>query len=185
MIPNPPFMKKTSPLLALALIAFLFTTSFAQTVNQTLITEPVKYNDFIVEQQNLIGDKLLQLIQVFQDAQSTKDEATASLELVNGAIGLALSNLSGLSPIEDHGLKQKATDLFLFYQRTMQSKYPLLINQVYSESPDQEEINRILTEVTAEEKGYDDSFQEAQTNFAAANNFSLEENRLQKEINKE
>jgi hypothetical protein len=175
-------MKRSRQLFTLLLALFLYVSGSAQSSDRKVIQEPVKYNDYIVDQQNLIGGKLLELFQVFNNPESSQSEATASLEFVNAAIEQALANLSVLSPIEDLGVKQAATDLFLFYRQTMQSKYPLLINQVYSSAPDVEEINRIMAEITNEEKGLDEAFLGAQEKFAAANNFKLEENELQKEI---
>lgn len=165
------------------LAVLLYAASSAQSSNRIVISEPVKYNDYIVDQQNLIGGKLLEMIQVLNKSESTQDEATASLEMVKATITQALSNLDILSPIEDFGVKQDANDLFLFYQRTAQTKYPLIISQLYSASPDVDEIDKVLAEITTEEKGLDDAFLGAQQKFAAANNFTLEENELQKDIN--
>lgn len=169
-------------LLASILLALLFASAYAQTGTAVVITEPVKYNDYIVDQQNLIGNKLLGLNQVMGNPEATKDDALAAIEQIKAAIEQALLNTGNLSPIEDMGLKKAAIDLFHFYQRTMQTKYPALINQVYSDTPDTDLINTLLGEVTAEEKGYDDAFLGAQSKFASANNFSLEENELQKDF---
>jgi hypothetical protein len=176
-------MLKKEYLFTFTLALLLYAASFAQSGNRLVITEPVKYNDYIVEQQDLIGGKLLELVQILNKNESTQDDATASLEIVKATIVQALSNLSALVPLKDSGVKQDAADLFLFYQRTALTKYPPIIGQLYSGSPDFDEIDKLLSEITAEEKGYDEAFQQAQQKFADANNFTLEENELQKDIN--
>lgn len=165
------------------LFVFVFAgTIFAQS-GKVKITDPVKYNDYIIDEQNEIGESLLDLMDIISDETSTEDVAMAYLDLLTATIDLSLADLENLEKMkDDYGLRKAALDLFGFYRRIMGTKYAEMIEQLYSESPDMEVIDRITKEVSDEEKGYDAAFQSAQQSFATAHGFTLTPNSMQEDI---
>lgn len=146
-------------------------------------TDPVKYNDFIVGEQNKIGESLLDLMEVINDETSTLDVAMSYLGTLSATIDQSIANMENLEKLtNDYGLKNASMELFGFYKRIMRDKYSEILKQLYSESPDVDAINRITQEVSDEEKGYDAAFQKAQQAFASANGFTLAPNSMQDDI---
>jgi len=172
-------MKKFN-LFTFVLLFFLSFESFAQSGNQLVITEPVKYNDYIVNEQNAIGEKIINLMGIVSEATSTHETAMAALQLLSNTIDNSIRNLENLKTYDpDFGMKVAAMDLFQFYHRIIQNQYVQLINELYTEQPNVEKINGLVDQVSVEEKGFDDAFQAAEQKFADANNITLEKNELQ------
>lgn len=173
-------MKTALSVLFLLLFSVL---SYSQS-GSVRISEPIKYNDYIVAEQNEIGESLLDLMDVINDETSTEETAMFFLGKLNTTIALSIGDLENLEKMNnDYDLKKSALDLFNFYKRIMGNTYPVIIRQLYSEIPDIELINKLTQEVAAEEKGYDDAFQKAQQSFSSANGFSLTPNTMQDQIN--
>lgn len=147
------------------------------------ITDPVKYNDYIVDQQNLIGEQLVKLIGMLQAMPEDKSELIDQLEVLIAQCKSSISNVKNLRPNpNEFGLKQAALDLFGFYEKTMDHEYRQLIDEIYKEEPNQEVLNDILKNVTANEATFDSVFQSKQGEYAKYHNIQLEENQLQEEI---
>lgn len=157
--------------------------SFGQTT-PVRISDPVKYNDYIVNEQNEIGESLLALMGVINDETSTLDIARSYLAALNSTIDHTIADMNNLEELKnDYGLKKSAMDLFGFYKRIMSDKYSVIITQLYAEIPDVELITRITGEVTDEEKGFDAAFQQAQQSFASGYGFTLSPNSMQDDLN--
>jgi hypothetical protein len=168
-------------------IAFLLLLVFAGiSVGQPApvnISDPVKYNDFIVGEQNEIGESLLDLMEVINDETSTLDIAMTYLGTLSATIDQSIADMENLEKMNnDYGLKKSAMDLFGFYKRIMGDKYSEIIKQLYSESPDIVLIDQITKEVADEEKGFDAAFQLAQQSFATGYGFTLAPNSMQDDI---
>lgn len=165
------------------LFVFVFAgTLFAQS-DKVKISDPISYNDYIVNEQNEIGDALLDLMDVISDVTSTEEMAMYQLGVLTAAIDLSIIDLENLETIKnDYGIRRAALDLFGFYKRIMGTQYVEMIGQLYSEVPDMEVIDRISQEVTEEEKEFDAAFQLAQQAFASAHGFTLTPNSLQEEL---
>ena len=151
---------------------------------QTLkVTDPVKYNDYIVDQQNLIGEQLVKLIGMFDALPEDKTVVTDQLEILITQCKSSVKSVQNLKPIpNEFGMKQGALDLFSFYQVTMDTYYRQMIDEVYKEVPDAEVLQGIVTNVQENEAKYDDAFQASQGKFAKYHNIQLGENELQQEL---
>jgi hypothetical protein len=153
------------------------------------ISDPVKYNDYIVEQQNNIGDELLKLIAMFDALPEDQSIPTDQLNVIISTAKTSIANLNNLKPIaNEFGMKQSAIDLFNFYKGTMDTDYRTVLDQLYAETPEVALLQEILVKIQGEEAAVDQKFQEAQEKFSQHHNIQLEENEQQKEfdeINKE
>lgn len=164
----------------LLLLTICFAGLNAQTVK---ITEPVKYNDYIVEQQNRIGGELLKLIGMFDALPEDKSETVAQLDVVISTCTDAISKLKNLKTINNEfGMKQAALELFEFYEEIMDTDYRKVIDELYHEVPDMTVLQDILVKVQESEAVVDQKFQTAQGSFAKYHNMQLEENELQEEF---
>jgi hypothetical protein len=171
-------------LLKKSFLLILLTMSIAGLNAQTLkITDPVKYNDYIVGQQNIIGTELLKLIGMFDALPEDKSETFAQLDVVITKCSEGVANLKNLKPIaNEFGMRQAAIELFSFYHEIMDTDYRTIIDQLYSDAPDMEIMQGILTKVQDAEAVVDAKFQSAQKAFSAHHNIQLEENELQEEF---
>lgn len=175
-------MKKTSYFFSLLLV-FFSVISLAQTSSKVKLSTAIEYNDYIVEAQNKIGKTLLDLNAVVANVESTHEQAKASLMVLRNTIDASINTLENLEQLTpDYGLRATALDLFRFYKRIMNNQYVQMTDEIYSANPNYELLDKLLAEVSSEEKTYDDAFQSAQEQFASANNFVLEKNSMQEQI---
>jgi hypothetical protein len=174
---------KKSTLLLVALLFSGISMLKAQSDSQVSITDPVEYNDYIVDAQNRIGKNLLDLMAVVNDLESTHEQAKTSLSVLNSTIDMSILSLENLKTLEpDFGIKQTAIELFLFYQKTMRTTYVIMVDEIYSAEPNLELLNKYMAEITEEEGKYDNAFQSSQEQFAAKHNISLEKNSIQDQL---
>lgn len=173
-------MKNCINTLALFILLFISYEASCQTSQLKIISDPVEFNDYIVNQQNSIGSELQVLISIVTDNSTTKTQALTELDILNGVVADAVINLQNLKPIDpDSGLTAAAIDLFSFYKRIMSTSYKELVDEIYAEAPDAEKMDLILSSITEDEAKYDATFQTSQQSFANYYNFSLKENDLQ------
>jgi hypothetical protein len=167
-----------------SLFILLFLVAFMGMKGQTLkISDPVKYNDYIVDQQNVIGVELLKLIDMFGNLPEDKTVATDQLEVILTTCNNGIINLQNLKPINNEfGMRQAAVELFQFYIQIMDSDYRTVLDQLYLEEPDAKLMQEILTRITESEGVVDEKFQSAQSAFAKYHNIQLEQNELQEEF---
>ncbi len=177
-------MKKTIQISGLLFLFLVSLTGYSQVTPTKTITEPVAYNDYIVNQQNLIGKNLLSFIDVFSDTTASKNDAIGKLNIVILTASDAIDNMNSLKTYDpDFGLKQSALNLFSFYKRVLGTTYFSILDEVYSAQPDSQKVNDLVASITEEEAGFDKAYAAAQEKFAAANNFTLEENELEEKFN--
>jgi len=161
---------------------FISFSGKGQSGSAVVITVPVEYNDYIVEQQNKIGSEMKVFIGVLTDELSTKSEALTALDKLNETISLSTITIENLKQIDpDFGLKTEALNLFKFYSKTISTSYLKLLDELYAETPDLDKMNQLMTQITEEEAIYDNAYKTAQEKFAAQNNFVLEANTLMDE----
>lgn len=147
------------------------------------ITDPVKYNDYIVGEQDRIGTELLKLIDMFGALPEDKQVTINQLEVVLRTCESANANLDRLKPIEhEFGLRDAAKGLFTFYHNIIDTDYRVVIDELYADTPDIDKMQEILNNVTTAEATYDETFQTAQQSFAKYHNMELKENELQEEF---
>lgn len=151
--------------------------------NTVKITDPVKYNDYIVGEQDRIGTELLKLIGMFDALPEDQKVCINQLEVVLTTCKSAIANVEKLKPIEhEFGLKNASIDLFKFYDRIIDSDYRVIIGELYKDVPDLEKMQGVLTKVTEEEATYDGAFQTAQQSFATYHNMDLRPNEMQEQF---
>jgi hypothetical protein len=151
---------------------------------QTLkISDPIRYNDYIVNQQSRIGEELLKLIGMFDALPEDKAVCIDQLEVIIATCKSAIANLQNLATINhEFGMRDSAIELFQFYDVTMETDYRKVIDELYAEIPDMELLQSILTRIQEQEATSDKKFQGAQEQFAKYHNISLQENSLQEEF---
>ena len=101
--------------------------------NTVKITDPVKYNDYIVGEQDRIGQELLKLIGMFDALPEEEQTCIDQLEIVLTTCKSAIANVEKLKPIEhEFGLKNASIELFKFYDRIIDSDYRVIIGDDYN-----------------------------------------------------
>lgn len=168
-------------------ISFLFVATLLS-ANAQSITDPVKYNDYIVEQQSLIGEKMLAFTGKFSEENMTLAVITPILEDLLSTAKKGVSAVKQLTPFEgDTQLKQSAIDLFQFYVAIIDREYREMVNLVFGDNLNDvaiEQIQELVQKITADEAVYDGNFSAAQAAYAAKYGFILDKNKLQDEIDK-
>jgi hypothetical protein len=166
------------------ILVFLLALTATQLTAQThKISDPIAYNDYIVDQQNRIGEELLKLIGMFDALPEDKAVCTDQLDVIISTCRSATTNVQNLKPIEkEFGMKLAALELFAFYNETMDTDYRLVIDELYKDTPDLELLNQILVRIQTAEGEVDEKFQGAQESFAKYHKISLQENDLQEEF---
>lgn len=161
-----------------ALVLFMFTygTAAAQTTYKTAI----EYNDYIVGEQDKVGD----LIAKFNTYISDDDYATARTLLAVDMKKQAQSTLKNVKNMPgwkgDVALRDAAVALFQFYLDCIQNEYVEMLNIVSKDAAainqaDYDRLDVILKNIVDKENGLDAAFEAAQTNFASKNGFTLTE----------
>jgi hypothetical protein len=169
-------------------LTFLLITSYLKADSQT-ITTAVAYNDFIVNEQNKIGDKTLTLTGKLNEEGMTKELVLVALEDLLSTTSASILAVQQLAPFEDGAdLKQSSLDLFQFYARIFDSNYREMVNLLFLENLDDEAItmlNSIVVKIQTEEAVYDEHFRNAQNAFAEKHNIQLGDNEIQERIDKQ
>lgn len=166
--------------LALFLIAALNSASIAQ---QKIITDPIKYNDYIVASQNDIMLEMLKFNELMSDSTNTLARSKAQIQVMIELTKKAIKTTQNLKPLDkDFNLRNTAIDLFGFYEKAMQVDYINMVEEIFKPAPDYNRLQEILKGVTEAEKGFDEAFQTAQKNFADYYDIELTENDLNKKL---
>lgn len=154
--------------------------------NGQTFSDPVTYNDYIVDLQNSVGEKLLLFNNELSDEYSTYE----SVEPYFLALGVAMNNaaekMKTVPAYEGNSdLRDAAAQLFDFYVSIYNNEYKTLLAIVFSDELDVEDLNNVNTimeGVIEKEARYDNNFKIAQEAFATRNNISLTPNELQELI---
>jgi hypothetical protein len=151
--------------------------------NSVVITDPVKYNDYIVNQQTAIGEGILNFTNALNQENITKQAALDQLDISLKIAEKSIDNIKKLKRLNpDFGLGDAALSLFEFYKKTMEVSYKEMVIELFNTEPDMDKLNRIIQSVSDDEKIVDDTFSKAQEKFAQHYNISLGENEFQKKI---
>lgn len=149
----------------------------------------IDYNDYIVEQQNKVGEAILTFNDVMASDDATKESIQPYHELLISTCREGLGNLHELSDYEGNDeLRQAAIDLFNFYVLTFTDDYTEMIEILFGENSDEEtmdNLNALLEKITIGEGEFDNGFAMAQASFSELYGFDLLENELQEEIDEE
>ncbi len=141
---------------------------------QTTFTDPIAYNDFIIDQQLAVGEAI-EAIFDFELPDSALIWATYDLSLAR--VKQANANIKSLKPFEGDSVFIKAAiELFAYYEKTFINDYPDFITFFLDEAPlesETEEMNQRVEFLANWESELDMVFTLAQETFAKAHNFTF------------
>ena len=167
----------------------LFISAIAIQTNAQKFTDAVSYNDFIISEQAKIGDEILEFNDMMSQASSTKEILELKLDTMVLVAKSALASVEHAGPFEDNTrFYNSIVALFGYYTEIMGTTYYTLLNLFFVPEYTTEvatEIESIINEIVQQEALYDNEFAEAQMEFAARYNFTLEANELQEKIDQE
>lgn len=144
-------------------------------------TSAIEFNDKIVEEQNKIGQRLIDFNAAVEAGTSTDLPLKLTLEQTKASLAI----VEKLSWQDGAGLRNSAIELFKFYQSIVANEYVEMVKII--EKPDLSEadvtrLNELMASITDREGKLDAEFAAQQDKFAELNGFTLEPNELQDEI---
>lgn len=165
------------------IVAFGFTAcnSPEKGENGEVYKTPMKYNDYIIERQNKILEKI---IKFSNTAESDLDEADQLLNDYAIDASAMLKEIKGMpSYRKDTAFRQAAINTFKFYKQVFEVHYKDIV-RFRKENTDEadEQINNVVELLTKEEEKVDKAFHNAQKDFAKKNKMKLIDNQMQKKI---
>jgi vacuolar-type H+-ATPase catalytic subunit A/Vma1 len=150
------------------------------------LTTAVAYNDFIVAEQAKISEKILDFSNNFY-----KDSLiiNAKYEALKFQCLDSYSAIKSMPAFDNStAYRDVAANLFQFYVNTCSDEYAkfkaIAIRAVFNED-DMKMIGFLIQSLTLKEQEYDLEFTQAQTQFAADNNFQLNDNPMQEKLDKQ
>jgi len=142
---------------------------------QKEITDPIEYNDYIVQQQINIRNEIDVMNKIISDLTSTKSMAMDQIKVLIGVSKQSIDNLNNLKIMQpDFQFKATAINLLKFYKRIIETTYIELINEIYASTPDNNKLNELIELIIKEESDYDSAYLSSQKEFAAYYEFTLE-----------
>jgi hypothetical protein len=170
-----------------SILAFLWVMLVSVAVAQQPITDPVVYNEKIVDAQNEIGREILEFID-FMGAGAWED-AEKHLQDVISVTNSQIQVVKAMPEFEGNSsLRNAAVELFQFYNATFKSDYREILDILKKETllaKDEQRIQEIINNLSAAEASYDEKFRTEQNAFAQTHNMQLIENELQGELDGE
>lgn len=148
--------------------------------------DAVEYNDFIVNRQMIVLKQMMAVADVTDDKL---DWGLSVMANTADTLDVLIKDVKDMPPYgKDSALRDAAVDLFTFYQRIFKDDYRELFEIRKNGGLATEEgltrMNEIVDKVSKEEDGLDSRFEKAQNAFAKSNGMRLEENSMQKKIDK-
>jgi hypothetical protein len=145
-----------------------------------------EYNDYIVGRQTTIMKNVMDFVEV---SQTNLDSAEKMLDVYIVDLDRIIGQIRDMPAYKgDSALRDAAIASFSFYKKIFGNDYKQLIairNSGRAETQEgQDEMNKIVENITREEEKYDREFHNAQRSFADKNNMKLRENEMQDKINK-
>jgi hypothetical protein len=146
----------------------------------------IEYNDFIVNRQMIVLKDMMSIADITDDKL---DWALSVMSKSADTLDVLIKDVKNMPPFgKDSALRDAAADLFTFYQRIFKDDYRELFEIRKNGGMETEEgiarMNEIVDKVSKEEDGLDAKFEAAQNAFAKSNGMRLEENSMQKKIDK-
>ena len=154
--------------------------------NGKLYKNAVEYNDYIVNRQTIIMKNVMDFVKI---SGTDIDSAGKMLDRYILEMDSLISDVRAMPSYKgDSILRDAAIGSFGFYKKVFGNEYKQLLGIRRSgESGTKDgvaEMNKIVEQITLGEEQYDKIFHNAQDDFAKKNNMTLEENELQKKIDK-
>lgn len=145
-----------------------------------------EYNDYIVNVQVSIGEKMLAFNDIVGDENSTLEFVISELNTIVKFADDQIAKASKITPFEKNTeLKESALALFRFYRQILNEDYRKMVTIFFDPNLNEEsltEMEAILESISQREAPLDERFQTAQIAFAEKYNLELLENELQEEI---
>lgn len=142
---------------------------------QITFNNAIEYNDYIINQQNLIVERIDAYISNISDGD--KNSTLVSLKELIKTIDQSLINLKNIGPYESNSaFRDAAIDLFEFYKSVAMNEYNEIVDIRFKEELTDEDYNRlqeIVDQISAKEKLVDDKFINSQKAFANEFGFIL------------
>lgn len=173
-------MKKLALILIVA-VGFTACNSPEKGENGVTYKTPVQYNDYIIERQTTLLEKIMKFADV---AKTDLDVANKMLDEYAADASVMIKEIKGMPAFrKDTAFRQAAVNSFTFYKKAFSEYYKNIII-IRKEGADdaEDQLDKVLEKLTAEENRVDYAFRIAQQSFAAKNKMKLQENKMQKEI---
>jgi len=146
------------------------------TCGKVVLSTPVAYNDFIVDQQNEIIQKMVKLNELYQ--KGTNKEISWHYKELIACTDSNLKKITLLTPYEnDSTLKLRAFNLITYYSKIFHHEYKEVVDvflEGYTPSDDEmERIYNIIQEVKKNETELNAQLSQAQIAFAKKHGFEF------------
>lgn len=168
------------------LVSTLFVLLLALNGRTQTFSSAKEYNDYIVDVQVSIGEKMLAFNDIVGGENSTLEYAISELNAIVKFADDQIAKASKITPFEKNTeLKESALALFRFYRLILHEDYRKMVTIYFDPNLNEAslaEMQAILDDITEREKPLDARFQIAQEAFASKYNLELLENELQQEI---
>jgi len=144
------------------------------------------YNDYIINRQTSLVQKILDFSRI---AQNNLDSADQLLDEYDVETDQMITDIEGMPPYKgDSTFRNAAIESFKFYKKVFGTDYKRLIAIKKEGGEETEEgsaeMKEIVDELSKHENKLDKIFHNAQLAFARKNNMKLDENEIQKRVEK-
>jgi len=168
-------------LVLFVVVGFMACNSPEKGANGVTYKTPVEYNDYIIGKQTI----LLERIMKFADAAKVNlDSADKLLDKYSAEAEVMIKDIKGMPGFrKDTTFREAAVNSFTFYKKAFDDYYKKIIQIRKEGAADaDDQLDKVLEKLTAEEKRVDYAFRINQQSFAAKNKMKLKENSMQKDI---
>ncbi len=152
-------------------------TAFGVRSQTTSFSDPVDYNDYIIDLQDGIGYSLDYYMLELNDSAATYDDCEFAREVLVMVIEDAVDSLKRLAPYDGNtDFRDRAVELFNFYYSIVQNEYKQIQDILFLTdytTEDEMRYNSLVDDIVARETVYDDNFAAAQQAFADKYGFEL------------
>lgn len=158
----------------LFIVAFLSVGSLLQAQQ---FKDAVAYNDYVVEQQLEIQDKMVAFNEAIGNPELTMADIRPYHTALLAQCESAVKKIKAMPPYEGNtALRDNAKALYEFYTVIVREdfeKMMVIVTNPEASPEDYAVLESILNKVTESEKAYDEAYLGAQEAFAAKHNFKL------------
>jgi len=158
----------------------LFLLSISTYAQAKVFANAVEYNDYIVSEQNKIGEAIQVFTGSWTDNTFTGQPEKHKESVENKRMGLvrqcaeSIKNVTALQAFKGNTELRNATaELFKFYLACAEKEYKRLAELLFFKGDAEAELESMLNSITAKEDALDKVFQKAQSEFAKSNGFVL------------
>ncbi len=107
----------------LLLLLLLSTSIHAFAQSKPVFIDAVQFNDYIVERQSKIGERIGEFMAVLSDSSTNFEDAERIRLNSIDSIKLYISEIANISWKGDNSISKVSVKLFTFYQNTFENEY--------------------------------------------------------------